>query len=352
MYKYVLPFICMCLLHLCTIVAQEAASSFRIAELNCENLFDTLHDEGFQDKEFLPSSERKWTSRRYRRKLLMLSKEIASISPTTPPDVIVLIEVENDTVLRDLTQRTPLRSLRYKYVMTHSDDPRGIDVALLYQEGGFRPLRTATVNWGHRLNLPNLRTRDLLHVRGLAKSGDTIDIIVHHAPSRLGGRKAQKLRNDISKSLRAYVDSIYTANTTANIIIIGDFNDTPTSRSTKTCLNAIVYDHKDPPKPTDILPGQLYNLANKPKAENGVKASYRYRGHWEMLDQCIVNGNLLLPSNHIHVKNGTLRIVSHQFLLVPDKTYGNFTPWRTYQGPLYKGGFSDHLPIILELQYK
>ena len=182
----------MCLLHLCTIVAQEAASSFRIAELNCENLFDTLHDEGFQDKEFLPSSERKWTSRRYRRKLLMLSKEIASISPTTPPDVIALIEVENDTVLRDLTQHTPLRSLRYKYVMTHSDDPRGIDVALLYQEGGFRPLRTATVNWSHRLNLPNLRTRDLLHVRGLAKSGDTIDIMCASRPKQAWRQKSTK----------------------------------------------------------------------------------------------------------------------------------------------------------------
>lgn len=38
---------------------------FTFVEYNVENLFDTVHDEGKQDTEFLPSSPRHWTPRRY-----------------------------------------------------------------------------------------------------------------------------------------------------------------------------------------------------------------------------------------------------------------------------------------------
>lgn len=352
MYKYVLLATGICLMHFCAATAQEAAGRFRIAELNCENLFDTLHDEGFQDKEFLPQSDRKWTPQRYLRKLQMLSKEIVSISPVAPPDAIALVEVENDTVVRDLTQRTRLRSLHYKYIVTHSSDPRGLDVALLYQEGGFRPLSANTVDWGQRLQRPGLHTRDLLHVKGIVKSGDTVDILVHHAPSRLGGKEAQKLRNAILASLRAYTDSICAACPTANIIITGDFNDTPDSRSLRNSLGTIAYDPDAPPEPEDIAPHRLYNLAVKPKSGNGVRATYRYRGDWEMLDQFVVNGRLLQSSNRLHTIQSPFSIICHRFLLEPDKTYGNFKPWRTFQGPLYKGGFSDHLPTMLELEFR
>ncbi len=352
MHKYIFIATLLCLLLPAVVTAQETVGKFRFAELNCENLFDTIHDEGFNDEEFLPQSAHKWTAQRYHKKLQMLSREIASVSQVDPPDLIALVEVENDSVVRDLTQRTRLWPLRYKYIVTHSSDSRGLDVALLYQEGGFRPLDIVTVNWGTRLQMNGLRTRDLLHVAGIAKSGDTINIIVFHAPSRLGGRQAEKSRRAILESLRAYTDSICTAHPTANIIITGDFNDTPTTKSLYSYLGARIYNPDDALGAEDFNRNQLYNLSGKPQAENGVKASYRYRGDWEMLDQFIVNGRLLQPSNHLHIVGNPVSIVSHKFLLEPDKTYGNFKPWRTFQGPLYKGGFSDHLPTLLELEYR
>lgn len=345
-------FTSLCLSAVCIAQENKGVNVFRIAELNCENLFDTIHDDGFRDEEFLPDSERRWTSTRYRRKLMMISKELASISPVNAPDIIALIEVENDSVVRDLTRRTPLKALQYDYIITHSRDPRGIDIALLYQEGGFRPLQTNIVKWDHRLGMPQLRTRDLLHVKGRTRSGDTVNIIVYHAPSRLGGRKAQRTRNLIAQSLRQYADSIMSTENKAKIILLGDFNDTPTSKSLQRYLGAVVYNHSHPMPQSETDPLELYNLAHNPPAINGVKATYRFRGDWEMLDQCIVSGNLLLNGEQLCAKPGCLKIVGHQFLLTPDKSHGNSMPWRTYQGPVYKGGFSDHLPILLELEYR
>ena len=341
----------LCLSAVCLAQERNISNVFRVAELNCENLFDTIHDEGFQDEEFLPSAQRRWNSVRYRRKLMMISKELASISPTDAPDIIALIEVENDSVLRDLTRRTPLKALHYNYIITHSRDPRGIDVAVLYQEGGFKPLQTNIVRWDERLGMPQLHTRDLLHIKGRARSDDTLDIIVCHAPSRLGGKQAQRTRNMIAQSLRQYADSIMNAENGAKIILLGDFNDTPTSKSLKQHLRAVAFNHSNPMPQNEIKPCELYNLAHNPRAANGVKATYRFRGNWEMLDQCIVSGSLLIEGKHLHAKPNCLKIVSHEFLLTPDKSHGNSMPWRTYQGPIYKGGFSDHLPILLELEY-
>lgn len=352
MHKFVFITLGLCLLHLSALLAQGDAGRVRIAELNCENLFDTVHDEGFQDEEFTPQSSHKWGTRRYRRKLHMLSKELVSISPVAPPDIIALVEVENDSVVRDLTQRTRLWSLHYKYIVTHSSDPRGVDVALLYQEGGFRPVSVNTIDWGKRLGRPTLHTRDLLHVEGVVKSGDTIDVLLLHAPSRLGGKQSQRLRAAILTSLREYVDSVCTARPTANVIITGDFNDTPNTKSLKKYLGATVCEPGMMMRDEDIEPHRLYNLSAKPKAENGVKATYRYRGDWETLDQFVVSGRLLQKSNRLHAASDPVSIVSHKFLLEPDKTYGNYKPWRTFQGPLYKGGFSDHLPTMLELEYR
>lgn len=335
------------LLGLCIAMGQERArQTFRIAELNCENLFDTIHDEGFDDHEFLPAATRRWDSFRYNRKLQMISKELVSISPTTPPDVIVLIEIENDSVVRDLTRHTKLRALHYDYVITHSNDPRGIDIAMLYQQGGFRPIAVNTINWAKRIGLDSLRTRDMLHVKGITRTGDTLDIIAQHAPSRLGGKEAQVRRTLISLSLRQYCDSLCATNPRAKIVITGDFNDSPQSNSMRQYLGANpVKSYASKPQPANAL----FNLASSPQTERSIKASYRYRGNWEMLDQGIVNANLLDKKTGLYATDHSLRVVGHRFLLVTDDTYGGLKPFRTFQGPIYKGGFSDHLPIVIEL---
>ena len=102
---------------------------FRVATWNIENAFDTVHDEGKDDLEFLPRAERRWHSGRYWRKLRGITQTLAAMEL---PALVGFQEVENDTVLRDLTRRTALWPARYKYVITDSPDERGVDVALLY----------------------------------------------------------------------------------------------------------------------------------------------------------------------------------------------------------------------------
>lgn len=323
---------------------------FRIAELNCENLFDTVHDEGFNDYEYLPASAHQWDSQHYRSKLNNIAREIVSIAQTEPLDIIVLTEIENDSVIRDLTQRTRLSALRYQSITTHSHDPRGIDIALLYQQGGFRPLHHASIDWDTRLKT-TYNTRDMIHVNGIARSGDTIDILALHMPSRLGGIESQNKRMRIAREIRRYADSIMQSRPNANIIIIGDLNDTPKSKSIRKGLGAKILGHDTPYHDQGIDKHGLYNISDDIRGDNGARATYRYKGHWEMLDQCIINGGMLLPDAHLRINNRALKIIDHPFLLEQDQVYGNQKPWRTYQGPWYKGGFSDHLPILLELEF-
>ena len=337
--------------------AQEVGR-LRIAALNCENLFDTIHTEGHQDQEFLPSSQRRWNTWRYRRKLSMLAREIASLSQTEPADLVALVEVEGDTALTDLTMHTRLRRLHYNYTVTHGSDPRGINVALLWQEGAFRPLDINTLCWQQRLRI-EAPTRDVLHVRGMARSGDTLDVIVCHMPSQYGKKHSKRLRVAITKGLRAYTDSLLKTNSRANIIILGDMNDSPMSKPLRRCLGAKVIDGDV--KSSKSLRGSrssrefkgdaLFNISLLRSDPQHPRGTYRYRGNWEMLDQCIVSGNLLNPESHLYLTPTPVRIVNHEFLLESDKTYGGVKPWRTWQGPFFRGGFSDHLPIVVELEY-
>lgn len=169
-----------------SVPAQENIQ-FRVACWNTENLFDTRHDSLKNDYEFLPNAMRHWNYNKYKKKLSDIARVITAIGEWNPPALIGLCEVENDTVLRDLTRRSPLQELDYRYVMTDSPDLRGIDVALIYQRDLFKLLSSRSIS------IPVFRqhrpTRDLLHVNGLLLTGDTLDVFVCHLPSRSGRSK-------------------------------------------------------------------------------------------------------------------------------------------------------------------
>lgn len=162
------------------------SARFRALEWNVENLYDTLHDVGFDDREFLPNAERRWNTPRYFHKQSSLAKTILAAGGLQPVDLVALCEVENDSVMHFLCRRTRLARLGYEYLVTHSADRRGIDVALLYQPETFALLHSET----YRVPYDSLRerpTRDLLHAAGRLPFGDTLDVFVVHFPSRRGG---------------------------------------------------------------------------------------------------------------------------------------------------------------------
>ena len=318
---------------------------FRVVSWNIENLFDTHHDSLKNDYEFLPDALRHWNYRKYKKKLADISRVITAVGEWNPPALIGVCEVENDTVLRDLTRRSPLKELSYRYVITDSHDLRGIDVALLYQRDLFKLLSFRSIC------IPPLKryrpTRDLLHVSGLLLTGDTLDVFVCHLPSRSGGAKeSEPYRLHAARILRTQADSILNARVHPQVIIMGDFNDYPTNKSIQKVLGA-----EAPPSmsATPLSPLKLYHLLAR-KAESRDFGSYKYQGEWGLLDHIIVSGTLLDKSGNFFTSEEKANVASLPFLLIEDQKYGGKEPFRTYKGMKYQGGSSDHLPIYMDFE--
>ncbi len=303
------------------------SSIFTFVELNCENLFDTVHDSLKNDVEFLPESSYHWTRTRYWRKINHLSQEILAMGELETangwhlPDLVALCEVENDSVMIAMTKRSLLRKAGYEYVMTDSPDERGVDVTLMYQPASFRLLQKESM---HIERLPDTRpTRDVLYVKGMLVNDDTLHVFVVHAPSWRGGEQASRpYRLQVAGQLAHSVDSIYALNAHAKILVSGDFND---------------YD--DSPALKKMEGHHLINISKDAKGKNGTKGTYRYHGEWRSLDQ-------ILCSPSLAQMNTGCEIGDLPFLLQDDEKYGGKKPYRTYLGPRYLGGYSDHLPLV------
>ena len=302
------------------LVAHFAHSqSLTLVELNCENLFDCKHDTLKQDTEWLPASTRKWTPARYWRKLNHIGQEILSCKEDGVPELVALVEVENDSVLFDLTKRSLLRGASYEYLMTESPDVRGIDVALLYQPFSFRPL---CYDYLDITPLPNMRpTRDVLYVKGETRNSDTLHIFVVHAPSRFGGERQTR------PNRRLVADRVLAAcrqlSSDAKVIVCGDFND-----------------EANDPALQYLTANGLHNVTATAQGKHGARASYRYQGWWQGIDHVLVSRSLLPNVTSAHINDAP-------FLLEEDKKYGGVKPKRTYIGPRYQRGFSDHLPLVV-----
>ena len=293
-------------------------------ELNCENLFDYQDDEGKDDSEYLPESTRHWTKKRYWQKLNNISQSLLSCSEEGIPDLIALCEVENDSVLHDLTKRSLLRNAGYEYIMTSSPDLRGIDVALLYSPFSFKPVKSCSLRVDP---IKGMRpTRDILYVSGQVISGDTLHVFVVHFPSRFGGeRYSRPFRKVVADRLCLSLDSIQSLNADAKIIIAGDFNDSHDSPALKQ-----IYSHN------------IQNLTKEAHGLHGVKGTYRYQGEWGSIDH-------ILSSRALYNKVDTAFVHSPLFLLEEEKLYGGYRPRRTYIGMRHQSGFSDHLPLVVRL---
>ncbi len=324
-----------------------AAQRFRIMTYNVENLFDTCHDVGYDDREFLPDSKRRWDTGKYWGKQGRLCRVIAMAGGIAPVDLVGLCEVENDSVVRDLAERTHLRRLGYKYVVTHSRDVRGLDVALLYQPRRFRVLCSD----GLRVPLDSLYgryTRDILHVCGLLQTGDTLDVFVCHLPSRRGGMQTtENFRDAVARFLRQKADSVMRRRLNPLLVLMGDFNDEATDRSLSVGFGVCPV----PAEGETLSLRDYYVLSEHLVAEGGICGTYKYSGEWNRLDQIIVSGTLLNSSASVFTNRNACRIFAPAMLLRPDTAHGGLRPHSAFRGPLYIGGFSDHLPLVVDFEF-
>lgn len=301
---------------------------------NVENYFDCVDDTTTQDNDFLPEGIKKWSAYRMAVKRTNIARVIAAVGQGSAPVLVGLCEVENDELLRQLVRYKPLSSLRYEYVHYESPDMRGIDVALLYQPTCFTPLHSRAIPICLSDGKP---TRDVLYVKGLLSGSDTLHVLVCHAPSRRGGDEASAWRRaEAMTSVKNVIDSVLRFQVDASVLLMGDFNDTPQDSSICKVLGAMPYRSS-----ADTL--TLHNLMV------GDKGTYKYKSEWSLFDQFVVSKSLL-KGGGIIVENQRAYVYDARFLLQTDNTYMGYKPYRTYLGPRYVGGFSDHLPIYLRLQ--
>lgn len=315
-------------------------NKIRIVEYNVENYFDCTDDTLTNDDDFTHRGNRAWTPQRYIKKQMAIAKVIAALSEWQTPALIGLLEVENKKCLDDLLIYGSLKSFDYKYIHFDSPDRRGIDVALVYDERQFKPMKAEPLKVTMD-NEPDFTTRDILYVKGVVGRKDTLHVYLCHFPSRWGGAGvSEPKRICAAQTLKQHYDSLCMAHKRPLVLIMGDFNDTPQNRSIYHVLGA------QPPQAA-VFPNHLYNLMWQ-VYEKG-DGTHKYQGEWSCLDQFIVSGAMLDPQSALTTSVDKITIFQPSFMLLEDVRYGGVQPFRTYRGWKYEGGYSDHLPVLIDL---
>jgi len=313
--------------------------NLKLVFYNVENLFDTIDDPNKKDESYLPSSRIAWNTERYLHKLDNLSKVLSSIDSLDMPQIIGLSEVENRKVLEDLVSHPKLINSDYKIIHKESPDERGIDVALLYRSNSFKPIKTEYIE----INFPfdkNDHTRDILYVTALISKKDTIHVFVNHWSSRWGGQeKSEPKRIFIAKTLKEKADQLFKINAKANIVIMGDLNDNPDDISISHYLLA-----------DSVLNFNEKTLTNLSFRRYSKGEGTLYYKSWDLFDQIIVSSNLLDKDYSWEIVNNDIEIFKPDWILFHPNE-GDARPNRTSAGSYY-GGYSDHLPVYINLSKK
>jgi len=328
-----------CSIHLLT--AQGASfSQAKVLFYNVENLFNPENNAGKNDDEFQPDGLRRWTHYRKKQKQNNIARVILFAGKWEPPVLVGLCEVEDRQVLEGLVWNTGLHNLDYYIEHYESPDERGIDVALLYRNDRFKILnaRAVPVFLGDSYR----PTRDILYIKGVLDQTDTLHVMVNHWPSRWGGEgTTRSKRKAAAKVLKMICDSVQNISPNAAIIVMGDFNDGPSDESLRMFSKA-----------PEEESGLLINLAHNARGE--VPGTIKYKHEWSCFDQILVSENLCSNNgeNGLLLKECGMDIIAPVFLLEEDPEYPGVRLKRTYRGYNYRGGFSDHLPVMIELKKK
>ena len=302
---------------------------------NVENLFDTVKDPYTKDDEFTPKGSRNWNKKKYYHKLRKISRVLSMLGKEAshqPAALIGLVEVENERVLADLVRQKNLLASNYGFIHFESADVRGIDVALLYQRDAFQVLQAEAVP--KDITTPEgevVRTRDILVVKGILE-GDLINVIVTHWPSRREGVEASEYkRMAAANSVREVIEELRaTDKVPAKFIVMGDFNDDPADKS----LQALLCD-------------DFYNVTAPLHTPD--QGSLVHDKAWHLFDQIIISRNFFDEDSSLSFERAQL-FIKPWLQVYHGKLKGS--PYRTFIGPWYEGGYSDHFPVLAHFKKK
>ncbi|MFP2995600.1 endonuclease [Spongiivirga sp. MCCC 1A20706] len=307
---------------------------YTVAFYNLENLFDTKDDLNTLDDDFLPKGKKRWTEKRYEKKLMKLGTAISNVGyhrSKKAPVLVGVAEVENKRVLKDLVSTKNLKKHDFDVVHFDSPDERGMDVGLLFQKSYFE-VETTKMYPLYLEDENGMRdyTRDVLLVSGKL-NGELVHVLVNHWPSRRAGADStQHKRIKAAQLVNRIIGEIHQIYRDAKIIIMGDFNDDPHSPSIKEHL----------------MEPRLYNPMET--LLSFTKGSLNFKGDWNIFDQIIFTHNFFKNEKDKHTF-AHADVFDKKFLKVYEGRHeGN--PFRTYAGKKYLGGYSDHFPVYIQLK--
>jgi|LauGreDrversion4_2_1035121.scaffolds.fasta_scaffold96264_4 predicted extracellular nuclease len=312
--KYLFRIFIFLFLH--TSLAQQTQT---IAFYNVENLFDTI-DGSNDDAEFLPGAESKWNTEKYQTKLQHIRQVMTDLQM---PMVMGVCEIENKAVLQDLIAQEK----RYGIVHYDSPDARGIDAALLYRKDLLKLKSSGNI----RFTLPGdtiPTSRDIVWAK-FQYQKETIYVVVNHWPSRRGGTDESAPRRLKAAEMAVdFISKIQKNEPKAKIILMGDLNDHPQDAAPQLIASKL--------------------LPQITKASGAFGGSYNYKNEWEIIDHIFASGNVFEGAISVQKESGTI----HSFPYLLTEYKGQTVPNRTYAGPKYLGGYSDHLPVSIKVVLK
>lgn len=318
-----------------SISSKQKKSVTTIAFYNVENLFDTVDDPRTADDDFTPKGKKKWTYKRYKKKIEKLGSVISQLGLNRskyPPAIVGLVEVENAKVVSDLVNSTHLSKHHYDFVHHNSPDERGIDVALLYNKIAFELIDSETYPvFLEDENGERDYTRDILKVSGNLY-GEMVHVLVNHWSSRReGAAETEHKRITAAETVRSIIDEIYIKEINPKIIIMGDFNDDPTSTSVAKYL----------------VKDDFFNPMKK-LLDSDKSGTLTYNGNWNLFDQIIFSKNFFEQDKGKFYFDKANVFNKDWMKVYKGKFKGS--PFRTYIGRWYQGGFSDHFPVYAFLK--
>lgn len=338
---------------------------YGVAFYNLENLFDTLHDAGKNDYEYLPDGRNKWGKMKYEAKLHNMARVLSELCTDKLPQgpaVIGVSELENHLALEDLLHQPSLAGRGLKYVDVAGPDRRGVECAFIYNPRFFQMERYMHVPYYYapsgRVDDPlvgfytdeqgevqaytDLKgdtthiTRGFLVMQGLL-AGERMFFIVNHWPSRAAGSEA---RERAGYQVRLLKDALMASHPEAKVMIMGDMNDDPADKSMTTALGCKHQTDKVK-KATD-----LFNPWHETLYKRG-QGTLLYQGKWNLFDQIVFSGNLL-GTDRTSLKFYKHEIFMRDYLFQQEGKYKG-SPLRTHAGGVWLNGYSDHLPTYVYL---
>ncbi|MCH5182282.1 MAG: endonuclease/exonuclease/phosphatase family protein [Prevotellaceae bacterium] len=339
--------------------AGKRYAMYGVAFYNLENLFDTLHDAGKNDYQYLPEGSYKWNGHKYRSKLRNMSVVLSQLCTDRLKGgaaVVGVSEIENRGVLEDLLEQEALKERGWKIVHYDGPDRRGVECAFFYNPRLFQFEKSMLVPYyykddkqpdvdlgfyvaenGEVTPYEGLRgdtthiTRGFLVMTGLL-GGERVHFIVNHWPSR---GAASPARERAGYQVRRLKDALLSQDPESKIIIMGDMNDDPGDKSMTEALGC-VHRKKDARTAAD-----LYNPWHDTLYKGG-QGTLLYNGKWNLFDQIVFSGSMLGDDR------STLKYYKHEIFLrdylIQQDGADKGSPKRTHSRGVWLNGYSDHLP--------